>query len=76
MATPKQVTEPATSVAANVTEPARPDTAPTRVYDPNKRVRVYDIVTGQLLGHTVPETHLDGRFPRLAEAPSNKKAGK
>ena len=72
MATQKQVTEPATpTVVAGVTEPARPK----RVYDPNKKVRVYDKVTGEVVRRPVPETYLDGRFPRLAEVPSSK-AGK
>ena len=73
MATQKQVTEPATpKVLAQATEPARPA---ARVYDPHKKVRVYDKVTGQVVRRPVPETYLDGRFPRLAEAPSSK-AGK
>ena len=66
MATPKQVTEPATpTVVAKVAEPAR-------TYDPNKTVRVYDKTTKQVVDRPVPETWLDGRFPRLVEAPSSK----
>lgn len=71
MATPKQVTEPATAPANTVTEPAKPQ----RVYDPNKKVRVYDTVTGEVVRRPVPETWVDGRFPRLKEVPSQK-AGK
>lgn len=68
MATPKQVTEPATRTVAQVTEPARPD----RTYDPNKKVRVYDKTTKQVVRWPVPETWLDGRFPHLAAVPSSK----
>lgn len=77
MATPKQVTEPATTVA-RVTEPAVPELpdAPARTYDPRKKVTAYDNVTGQKLPAPVPETWLDGRFPRLEETPSSKKEGK
>lgn len=53
-----------------VTEPA------TRTYDPRKKVRVYNTVTGAKLPNPVPETWLDGRFPQLSETPSLKKAGK
>lgn len=69
MATPKQVTEPAKPPAANTV------TEPERVYDPRKKVRVYDKTTGKLIDRPVPETWLDGRFPNLVEAPSSK-AGK
>lgn len=66
MATPKQVTEPATpAVVASVTEPAR-------AYDPNKKVRVYDKTSKKVVDRPVPETWLDGRFPHLAPAPSSK----
>lgn len=66
MATPKQVTEPATpAVVARITEPARK-------YDPNKKVRVYDKTTKQVVRRPVPETWLDGRFPNLAPVPSSK----
>ena len=66
MATPKQVTEPATpTAAAHVTEPER-------TYDPNKKVRVYDKTTKQVVRRPVPETWLDGRFPHLAPVPSSK----
>ena len=69
MATPKQVTEPATpTVVANVTEPAQPD----RAYDPRKKVKVYDTNTKQVVRRPVPETWLDGRFPNLAPVPSQK----
>lgn len=68
MATPKQVTEPATPVVDTVTEPAQPD----RVYDPNKKVRVMDVKTKQVVRRLVPETWLDGRFPNLVETPSQK----
>lgn len=79
MATQKQVTEPATAPAIDstsvhtVTEPAP---AQRHDYDPNKRVRVQDKTTGNILPHPVPATWLDGRFPNLKEVPSNKKAGK
>ena len=69
MATPKQVTEPATpAVVARITEPARPD----RGYDPRKKVKVYDTSTKQVVRRPVPETWLDGRFPNLAPVPSSK----
>lgn len=74
MATRSQVTEPATPAVEapeTVTEPATPG----RTYDPRKRVHVYDTVTGVKEPYPVPETWLDGRFPRLAEVPSTK-AGK
>ena len=64
MATPRQVTEPAThTVVSNVTEPAR---------NPNKKVKVYDIKTKKIVDRPVPETWLDGRFPNLAPVPSSK----
>lgn len=72
MATPKQVTEPAIPAVAKVTEPARHE----RTYDPNKKIRVRDTKTGEILTHAVPETWVDGRFPNLKEVPSNKKVGK
>ena len=65
MATPKQVTEPATPNVAQVTEPER-------TYDPRKKVRVYDKTTKQVVRRPVPETWLDGRFPHLAAVPSSK----
>lgn len=68
MATRKLVTEPATPPVAAVTEPAIPD----RVYDPHKKVRVYDKNTKTMVRRPVPETWLDGRFPNLVEAPSSK----
>ncbi|PRB78244.1 hypothetical protein CQ012_02315 [Arthrobacter sp. MYb214] len=69
MATPKQVTEPATpAVVARITEPSQPD----RVYDPRKKVKVYDTNTKQVVRRPVPETWLDGRFPNLAPVPSSK----
>lgn len=68
MAETKQVTEPAKpSAAAPVTEPGT---------DPYESVRVRDKKTGEILSRPVPRTWLDGRFPNLAEVPSNKKAGK
>ncbi|TLK56316.1 hypothetical protein [Glutamicibacter sp. V16R2B1] len=70
MATKKQVTEPAEAPATDQ------QTEPARVYDPNKSVKVYDKNTGEVLRRTVPETWLDGRFPNLKAAPSNKKEGK
>jgi hypothetical protein len=77
VATRNQVKEPATPAEApeSITEPAIPETVPGRTYDPRKRVYVYDTVTGVKQPNPVPETWLDGRFPRLAEVPS-KKAGK
>lgn len=67
MATRIKVTEPATpSVApADATEPPR-------VNDLNKRVTVYDRVTGEKLPYKVPLSYLDGRFPNLKETPSSK----
>lgn len=72
MANHKQVTEPAATpkATAPVTEPAK---APR--YDSNKRVRAVDKNTGEVLRRPVPESWLDGRFPNLKAAPSNKKAG-
>lgn len=75
MATRNQVTEPAAGATESNTETATPDETPARQYDPRKRVRVYDQETEEELVNSVPETWLDGRFPRLAELPS-KKAGK
>lgn len=69
MATPKQVTEPATpAVVARITEPAEPD----RVYDPRKKVKVYDKTSKKVVDRPVPETWLDGRFPHLEPVPSQK----
>lgn len=65
MATTKQVTEPANSAAANVTEPA--------TVDPRRKVHVYDKNTGNKLDRPVPATFLDGRFPQLKAVPSKKK---
>lgn len=79
MATKKQVTEPAEAPAQDsmsvhtVTEPAK---AQRHDYDPNKRVKAVDKNTGEVLRRPVPETWLDGRFPNLKAAPSNKKEGK
>jgi len=79
VATQKQVTEPAKAPAQDsmsthtVTEPAE---AQRHYYDPNKRVKAVDKNTGEVLRRPVPETWLDGRFPNLKAAPSNKKAGK
>ncbi|WP_314325439.1 hypothetical protein [Paenarthrobacter ilicis] len=74
MATRNQVTEPAAG-ATEETEPTIPDEVPGRTYDPRKLVHVYDKETKEKQPNPVPETWLDGRFPRLAEVPS-KKAGK
>lgn len=78
MATPKQVTEPAAVADSmsihSVQEPAKP--AQRHDYDPNKRVKAVDKSTGEVLRRSVPETWLDGRFPNLKAAPSNKKEGK
>ena len=66
MATQKQVTEPATpAVVEQVTEPAR-------TFDPKKKVKVIDKKTKQVLERPVPENWLDGRFPQLELAPSEK----
>lgn len=79
MATQKQVTEPAKAPAADsmsvhtVTEPGP---AQRHDYDPNKRVKAVDKNTGEAIRRTVPESWLDGRFPNLKAAPSNKKEGK
>lgn len=75
MATRNQVTEPAADAPESSTEPAIPDAVPGRKYDPRKLVYVYDKETKEKQPNPVPETWLDGRFPRLAEVPS-KKAGK
>ncbi|WGM21863.1 hypothetical protein QEH68_06730 [Paenarthrobacter sp. OM7] len=75
MATRNQVTEPAAGATEATADPAIPDEVPGRTHDPRKRVRVYDKETKEELVNSVPETWLDGRFPRLAEVPS-KKAGK
>ncbi|MBF6671597.1 hypothetical protein [Glutamicibacter sp. FBE19] len=66
MATPKQVTEPATAPANTVTEPKR--------LDPRKKVYVFDSRTGRKYDAPVPETHLK-IFPHLREVPS-KQEGK
>lgn len=75
MATNKQVTEPAAEATVTDTDPAIPDKVPGRTYDPRKKVYVYDTETGEKQINPVPETWLDGRFPRLAEV-TTKKAGK
>lgn len=75
MATSNTVTEPAAGATDSGTEPAIPDEVPGRKYDPRKMVYVYDKETKEKQPNPVPETWLDGRFPRLAEVPS-KKAGK
>ncbi|WP_422758288.1 hypothetical protein [Paenarthrobacter sp. C1] len=75
MATPSKVTDPAAGATESTTETATPDETPVRKYNPNKRVYVYDKETKEKQPNPVPETWLDGRFPRLAEVPS-KKAGK
>lgn len=75
MATSNQVTEPAAGATESSTEPSIPDEVPGRKYDPRKLVYVYDKETKEKQPNPVPETWLDGRFPRLAEVPS-KKAGK
>lgn len=75
MATRNQVTEPAAGATEDTSNTAIPDEVPGRQYDPRKLVHVYDKETGQKQPNPVPETWLDGRFPRLAEVPS-KKAGK
>ncbi|WP_426302771.1 hypothetical protein [Arthrobacter sp. R-11] len=66
---PSETPEPDTEAA----QPA--EAAPARSYDSRKRVIAYDATTGEKLPYKVPETHLDGRFPNLKEAPSSK-AGK
>lgn len=71
MATKNQVTEPATSEAELVTEPAIPEDTGLK-YDPRKTVYVYDVSTGNKLPNPVPETWLDGRFPNLSLTPSKK----
>lgn len=66
MATPKTADsgapEKATETAKTVTHPPA-------------RVRVFDKNTDTILGHKVPRSWLDGRFPNLKEVPSSK-AGK
>lgn len=75
MATRTSSTTPADEPTTEVADPAIPDKVEGRKYDPRKKVYVYDTVTGEKLPNSVPETWLDGRFPRLSETPS-KKAGK
>lgn len=73
MATPKQVTEPATAPAHNVTEPELPKYRIPNPEDRAELARVRDAKTGDILPNRVPRTWLDGRFPQLKEVPSNKK---
>jgi hypothetical protein len=79
VATPKQVTEPATAVVATVTEPAVPDAQTLdmdklKTLDPRRKVFVRDVRTGRKYDNPVPETHL-AIFPHLREVAS-KKEGK
>lgn len=66
------------ATSTKVTEQAKPAVAPAdvteplQVTEPNKRVTVYDRVTGEKLPYKVPLSHLDGRFPNLKETPSSK----
>ena len=68
MATPKTADSGAPE---NAPEPAK--VSPTHVKP--GRVRAVDTVTGNILPYPVPRSWLDGRFPKLKEAPSSK-AGK
>lgn len=72
----REIREPAVEeppVITRITEPARP--APEPVYDPRKRIKVYDTLTGRKHPGTVPETYLQ-EFPHLKQIPSQaKKAG-
>lgn len=78
MATTKQVTEPAQTADTGTANTVA--TEPERSYDGQKKVQVYDAkAPGQITDkakHRVPETWLDGRFPRLKATPSTKKEGK
>jgi hypothetical protein len=78
MRRPTVATEkPSEEAAGTVAKSADAEPAPAgRKYDPNKRVRVMDVLTKQVVRRSVPESWLDGRFPNLKEVPSTKKAGK
>ena len=66
------------TTTTRVQEPARPEPVEQEkpVYDPRKRIHVYDTRTGKKHPGTVPETYLR-EFPHLAKTPTQRlKEGK